>query len=112
MSKELKKYTTFEKTATKRSECLNRIADFHRQINTIESTRLESGASAAVSVRSSDVLEKELESLQFILGKRRKIGKQMLSEICEQAGMSRSELIGELGLEISESPNGVPTRGS
>lgn len=103
LSRTLRRYTVFEQETRKRSEILKLIAEIHRQIDYIETSRSETSQTKSdntVKV-SGDVLERQLSEVQSILDKRKRIVKRMIDEICEQSGMSRSELIGDLGLELS-----------
>ncbi len=103
LTKDLRRFTVYKKNLSHRSELLEKIADIHRQINSIEASRAETADTKPSSKLSGDALEKQLEEVQLQLGRRKRISKRMIDEICEQSGISQSDLIGDLGLELCES---------
>lgn len=102
LSKVVRKYTTFERDSSRRIDLLKTIGEIHQQISSIESSRPDRGSAIdSQSNVSGEALEKELAVVQILLDKRRRITKRMIGDICEQSGMSRSDLIGDLGLEVT-----------
>ena len=90
----------YQEATKSRANTIAKLADLHRQINSIESSRSDATETDAFKV-SGDELHAKIDQLVSELNKRRRIGKEMISQISDQCDMSRAALIGDLGLEMT-----------
>jgi hypothetical protein len=86
-----------------KSKLVSNLADLHRQILAIEESRPRNSSSAPVS---GDAIAAQLSQLQSERDKRKRIAKDIMGQVSEACGMSRSELAGDLGLEL-DAPRGL-----
>ena len=102
---------SFTKAQKSKQDMLQSIEDLKNQISALKSARATNceGGTADPGL-SGDALEAEQRLVESELEKRRRITMRMIGEICEQMNMSKSDLVGDLGLDMCESTHAV--RGS
>ena len=75
-----------------------KLHDLHRQVHSIETTRSTMPTHA---FEDSTELQTKLNQMVTEAAKRERIAKELIGFISETAGMSRRDIIDELGLEIN-----------
>jgi hypothetical protein len=96
-------YSGYKLARVSKSEAISRITSLQQQILSIKSNR----GDAEVSIADVGEIQCQIDSTILEIEKRKRIAKEMLDQISEQSGMSRSDLIGDLGLEMNVTIRGA-----
>ena len=96
-------FIEYRQVCAAKAKLVASIAEIHRQILTLEGARSEP---VQPERGRSDDIEEQLTLYQAECERRRKIAKEMIGQVSEACGVSRSELVGDLGLEM-DLPRGL-----
>lgn len=88
---------------TTRSKLLSSISDLKQQVMTMNPCHTVHGD----KVQKGRELQSRIDFTILEIEKRKRIAKEMLSDISEQSGISVPDLIGDLGLEMNSTIRGA-----
>jgi hypothetical protein len=95
---------SFTQAQKSKQDMVQLIDDLKNQISTLKAARSAHPGDKIVDPGlSGDALETEQRLVDSELEKRRRITMRMIGEICEQMNLSKSDLVGDLGLDMCES---------
>jgi hypothetical protein len=95
---------SFTQAQKSKQDMVQLIDDLKNQISTLKAARsAHPGDKIVDPCLSGDALETEQRLVYSELEKRRRITMRMIGEICEQMNLSKTDLVGDLGLDMCES---------